>query len=303
MQILFNYPQLLLLLLLLPLFILIYFIGIFYNRKKAVLFSNFAALQRISDAEIFSSNFISLSITLIILALMIFSVAGTMITFNADSSVFSHVLLIDSSSSMKAQDIAPNRLDAAKNAAKQFVDSLPLGVEVGVISFSGDSEVMQKLDTSKIKIKMAIDTITFRKVEGTNIYNALVAANQLLENRTMKSLLIISDGQLNVGEALDIINYSNKNNIVINTIAIGTEEGGITELNVTSKVNKDILKSFAFNTNGQFFEVNKTSDFDNIIGKINKPIFIDFSLYFVIGAIALFLINWVLYNFRFRTLP
>ncbi|MDO8517282.1 MAG: VWA domain-containing protein [Nanoarchaeota archaeon] len=303
----FLYPSFLLFLLIVPLFILVYFWGIFYNKKRSVLYSNFEALERISGIEIFSKNYLMLYLNIIILCLMVFSISGAVLNYTATTSSFSYVLAIDNSGSMSAVDISPNRLEAAKNAANRFVELLPAGVEVGVIEFSGDAKIQQNLDTSKLKTQSAISSVSFGEVQGTNIYNAIIVSNKLFGTKTMKSLILISDGQLNVGDTLDIINYAKRNHIVINSIAIGTKEGGVAEFNTVSKVDEDVLKSLALETNGRFFSANSLTNFDDsfnyLLKEVEKEVSIDISLYLMIAALVLFAFSWLLINFRFKIFP
>lgn len=303
----FLYPKFLILLLLVPFFVFIYFFSIIYNKKKAVLFANFEAMERFYDVEFFSKNFMALYVNLGILILLILSLAGTSISFNVDTSAYSYVVAIDTSGSMGVSDILPTRLEAAKSEAIKFVESLPVGVEVGVVAFSGDAVVMQTLDTSKIKIKMAIESIDFGRIQGTNIYNSLITANKLFEDRQMKSVVLISDGQLNVGDAPQITRYANRNNLVVNTIAIGTEEGGRTEFDTISKVDEDFLRSLSFNTNGKFFRAKDIStlgeSFEGIIRNTNKEVTLDISFYLLLGAVVVFTLMWILHNLRFKVVP
>ena len=303
----FLYPKFLTLLLLVPFFVFVYFFSIIYNKKKAVLFANFEAMERFYDVEFFSKNFFALYLNLAVLILLIFSAAGTAISFSVDTSAYSYVIAIDNSGSMVAEDIAPTRFAAAKLEAVNFVNALPIGVEIGIIGFSGDAVVMQTLDNSKLKSKMAIESLEFGKIQGTNIYNALIAVNKLFEERQMKSVILISDGQLNVGDAPQITRYANRNNLIVNTIAVGTEEGGLTEYDTVSKVDEDFLKALAFNTNGQFFRAKDVAtlgeSFDNIIRQTNKEVTIDISFYLLLAAIVIFTLMWVLHNLRFKIVP
>jgi Ca-activated chloride channel family protein len=221
----FLYPKFLILLLLIPFFIFIYFFSIVYNKKKAVLFANFEAMERFYDLEFFSKNFLFLYLNLAVLILLVLSLAGTSVSFIAETSTFSHSLLIDNSWSMETDDVLPSRMEAAKSSAGRFVDSLPIGAEISVIAFSGDAVVMQEPTNSKILSKMAINNIDYGQVQGTNIFNALVVANKLLGDRRLKSLVLISDGQLNIGDAPQILRYATRESLTINTIAIGTREG------------------------------------------------------------------------------
>lgn len=307
MELLFLYPKFLTLLLLVPFFIFVYFFSIAYNKKKAILFANFEAMERFYDVEFFSKNFLALYVNLAIIILLVFSLAGTSIAFDIDTSSFSYVIAVDTSSSMATADVIPNRLGAAKTAAKEFVDLLPLGVEVGVVAFSGDALVMQSLDTSKIKTKMAIDNIDFGVIQGTNIYNALITSNKLFETRQIKAVILISDGQLNVGDAPQITRYTQRNNLVVHTIAIGTEEGGLTDLNTISKVDEDFLKSLSFNSRGEFYRANDINDlgdsFARLIKETNRRVVLDLTFYLLLAAIVIFSILWILYNLRFKVVP
>ncbi|MBU3923805.1 MAG: VWA domain-containing protein [Nanoarchaeota archaeon] len=307
MEFLFLYPRFLLLLVLVPFFVFVYFFSLVYNKKKAVLFGNFAAMERFFDIEFFSKNFMALYFNLGVLILLILALAGTSVSFDASSSSFDYVIAVDVSESMGATDILPNRLDAAIESAKDFVDFLPVGVEVGVIGFAGDAVVYQELDSSKMKVKMAIDELSFGEVSGTNVYNALLSANKLFGTKQMKSVIFISDGQLNVGDAPTVIRYINRNNLVVNTIAIGTEEGGVTGRDIVSGVDLNFLKSLAFNSGGQFFRVEDANgireSFDSLVKETNRKVTLDLSFYFLLVAIGLFSVLWVLYNLRFKTVP
>lgn len=307
MEFVFLYPKFLLLLLLVPFFVFVYFFSLIYNKKKAILFANFEALERFYDVEFFSKNFSALYINLGILILLIFSLAGTSIMLDVDTSSFSYVIAVDTSGSMATTDVVPDRLIAAKEEAKNFVDLLPFGVEVGVVGFSGDAIVYQALDTSKIKTRMAIDELDFGTVQGTNIYNALISANKLFDSKQLKSVILISDGQLNVGDAPQIIKYINRNNLIVNTIAIGTEEGGTSGTDVISKVDEDFLKSLSFNSDGQFFRVKDVDEmsqsFSDLVDEIHKDVEIDLTFYLLLVAVVLFTILWILHNLRFKTVP
>ncbi len=307
MEISFLYPKFLMFLFLIPFFVFIYFFSMIYNKKKSLPFANFEAMERFYDIEFFSKNFVALYINLIILILLVFALAGTSVSFYANSSDFSYVVAVDVSGSMATTDVLPNRLAAAKISAENFVDMLPVGVNVGVLEFAGNVSVLQPLSSSKIKAKMAIDSIKFGNIQGTNINDAVRAANKLFGSKRMKSIILISDGQLNIGEAPEIIKYINRNNLVVNTIAVGTTKGGLTKLGTISKVDTNLLKALAFNSGGKFFSVKSKNDFsdsfNSLVTDVNKQVTINLTFYLLITAILLFSILWVLYNLRFKVVP
>jgi Ca-activated chloride channel family protein len=307
MELVFLYPRFLIFLLLVPLFVFVYFFSLIYEKKRAVVFSNFGAMERFYDIEFFSKNFLALYLNLTILILLILALAGTGVSFVADTSIFSYVIAVDASSSMSSDDIYPNRLEAAKEGAKKFVNLLPVGVEVGVLEFSGDASVLHVLDSNKFKVNLAIDAVEYGDVQGTNIYNALIAADKIFEERQLKAVILISDGQLNVGEVSRTIKYINRNKMTVNTVAVGSEEGGVTGFNTISKVDEDILKSLAFNSGGEFFRVKDVQDFDllfdSLMNTMEKEVTVDLSFYFLIGGILILTLLWVMHSFRFKVVP
>lgn len=264
-------------------------------------------MEKVSGSGVLSKNFISLYFNILVILLLVFSLAGTVVSFSRETSSFEYVIAIDNSGSMRTQDILPNRLTAAKEASKRFVDSLALGTNIGVVSFAGSAEVVKILDSSKLETNMAIESIDFTNLEGTNIYSTLTTAKELFSNADFKAVIIVSDGQINIGEVAQAIKYASSNDILVNTIAVGTKEGGVTEFNTISKTDEESLQALAFNTGGRFFLVDKnaalTQSFSDILEKINKEVSINISSYLLLTALGIIIINWILFNFRFRILP
>ena len=156
---------------------------------------------------------------------------------------------------------------------------------------------------------MSLDSIENWDVEGTNIYDALLSADKILDisaDGKKRAVILISDGQLNVGDAPLLIDYAQRNNLVLYTIGVGTESGGESVFNMISKADINFLKSLAFGTNGKFFRIDD-NDFSEILSEFDSNgiynVTVDLSMYLIIMAIFLFFINWILYNFRFRIFP
>jgi len=294
-------------LLLLPLFVLIYFLSLFYNKRKSINFPNFEALQRIGLTDIHSKNVFYLMVFILILSCFILSLSGMWVSFDANTSEYSYVIAIDSSGSMRANDLLPNRLTASKNAIKDLVVSLPLGTKVGLITFSGDVKILSPVISKEELSLSLIDGIDFSEISGTNIKDAVEVSNELIKITKLKSLILVSDGQINLGNFSEIIVYAQKNDLVINTFAIGTVEGGDTGQGFISKTDIDALKSLAFNTGGRYFSVTSNQDlnpsFKELISNTNATVKINISNYLLMAGLILLAIYWILYNFRFRNFP
>jgi Ca-activated chloride channel family protein len=147
------------------------------------------------------------------------------------------LVLFDVSLSMQAEDIDPNRFEAARDAARDFVDAVDPGVEVGLISFSGEvtTDVNPTLDRGSIQ--SGIDQLEL--AEATAIGDALAAGTRLLVNSADPNgdpdlapgvIVLLSDGETTVGrltsdgavEAADA-------GVPVFTIAFGTDSGSITD--------------------------------------------------------------------------
>jgi len=267
-------------------------------RGKAIRFANFESIARVKGIDLYSKNLIILSLNVLIVLSLIFALAGLTIHQEMKSSSFSYVITIDSSQSMGAKDLVPDRLSAAKESAKEFIDLLPIGTNVGVTSFSGNTKIEQKLTNDKGALKNAIDNIKLTDIGGTDIFEAYTTSSLLLQKEQNKAIIILSDGQINVGNIDDVINSAVIDETVIHTIGIGTVEGGNTSFGL-SKLDEDSLKSLAYSTKGRYFNVaskdKMKESFKEIIPLTDKVVAINLSFYLIILTTILF-IAWLIMN-------
>lgn len=306
MYITFAHPKYLFLLLIIPLLFLIHLLTLKNSKKKALRFANFEAISKIKGVNFFSKNLTIFFLSILIVFLLVMLVSGLTLHRQIDASSFSFVLAIDSSRSMEAKDLQPNRLEVAKETAKKFVESVPTTTRVGVVSFSGNSYINKDITGNKEEMKEAIDSIERSFIEGTDIYEVVITSTNLLKNEEARAIILLSDGQINVGRIDDAIEYANENNVIIHTIAVGTEEGGKTSYGF-SKVDEDSLKALAFNTEGKFFKAqNKevlSNSFNEMMKLTKKKISIDLSVYLTLMSILIFVVDYFLINSRYKLLP
>jgi len=306
MGITFSHPQYLFLLLLIPALIVIHFLMLTHSKKKALMFANFSAIARIKGVEFFSRKITVLIVGSVILLTLIFGVSGMILQVSGDVSSYSFVLAFDVSESMSANDISPTRIDAAKEAASNLVRNAPTGTEFGVLTFSGNSFVEQEVTGDRTAIFDAIDSVRIGSVGGTDIFEAMVLGANLLQGREGKSIIIVSDGQLNVGNVVESIEYAQERNVVVHTVGIGTSEGGEASFGI-SKLDEDTLRSIAFNTGGTYFSVSNLDEinqsFEDALELTEGVIQIDLTRYLIITAIILFFLVYLLFNLRTNLLP
>lgn len=303
----FAYPRYLFLLFAIPLVILIHLLTLKRGKKRALVFANFDAISRVKGVEFFSKNIVTTFITILVLALLILSVSGLTLHKYADASSFSFVLAIDTSRSMEAEDLLPNRLEAAKEIAKSFVEAAPLTTKMGLVTFSGNTYINLDLTESKEMLINSITEIEQSLIEGTDVHETVITSTNLLRRgEEGKAIILLSDGQITVGTIDDTISYANDNEVTINTIGIGTEEGGMTAYGI-SKVDEDALKALSYNTGGTFFmaadKESLADSFDQAMKLTRKKIAINLSSYLLAASIILLVIDFILVNSRYRVLP
>jgi Ca-activated chloride channel family protein len=314
MGITFKNPIYLWFLLALFLLIFLHFVTLRRTKRKALKFANFEAIERVSGSEVLSKNILLLYIRLLIIICVILAIAGTTIWYTGKLTSSDFVLAIDASASMATQDIKPSRLEAAKEAAIAFVDALKAKTKIGVLSFSGASFVEQELTSDMIKVKNAIKNIELKYVGGTDILDAVVTSTDMLfRGENLKTIILITDGQINVGSVEDIIAYATKNGVAIHTIGIGTPAGGEMSLapgsstQLLSKLDEESLQSIAYNTGGIYFRATTKEElyraYNRILTSGTVRLSFDASPTLIMIALLLLLVEWFLINTRYRTLP
>lgn len=302
----FIKPSYLIFLAAIPLIIFLHFYMLKRKRSHALRFANFNAIARVKGVDLLSKNVVVLSLTILVALLLILSLSGVKIQRTIYASSFSFVIAIDSSQSMEATDFFPTRLEAAKSTALDFIDVSPLGTRIGIISFSGNSFIEQDITEDKEFAKLAVEGIPLSSIGGTDLKEAIITSTNLLEGEEAKSIILLSDGRINVGTIDDAISYANEHDVIIHTIGMGTESGGLTSYGL-SKIDEDSLKALSFNTGGNYFRADSvellSESFNQIIELKFKKVTIDISRYLLLAALVLFIIEYILISTRYRILP
>lgn len=315
MKFIFTHPIYLWILLLLPILVLAH-IFVFKNKKPLALkFSNFEALEKVSKKSFsaFSRGFLTeRDIILLIFRTMtylffILAISGIMIEYSGEVSNFDFVLVIDSSSSMLADDFSPNRLEAAKEAALLFTNSVAKNTNIGVVSFAGEVSTDLNPTNSFKKIRDAISNIEVKETGGTNIGDALITSTNIFEGTNPKRIILLTDGQSNIGpEPMEAVVYLNSKDITVHTIGVATKEGGHA-IDFVSKLDETTLKTIAEQTNGKYYraennDILKTTFKEIASFDIKKETFALSWVFLIIGFVFLIL-GWFLSITRYRILP
>jgi Ca-activated chloride channel family protein len=232
------------------------------------------------------------------LAFMTIAVARPQAVVAVPSQEGTVILAIDVSGSMLAEDMKPNRMEAAKAAARAFVEKQSESVKIGVVSFSGDASIVQSPTTDKTLVIAAINRL--RPQRATAIGRAiLVSLDAIAENQgseedlpssilqqgqpgaaprptatplpaylegqhSSASIVLMSDGQNNqFPPPLDVIDQAISRGVRVYTIGVGSATGAIVRLQgraVRTALDETTLKKIAELTDAQYFNANTEAD-------------------------------------------
>ncbi len=306
MILIFSKPVYLSLFAVIPILIFLHFIMLKRKRRDAIKFANFEALSRVQGIDLLSKNIVILILTILIISAIILAAAGSSAKITMETSSTSFVLAVDASRSMEATDFTPNRLEIAKETATDFVNTLPFGTKIGLLSFSGNAFIESDMTNDRLLLKEKLRAIPLSSIGGTDIYEAVLTGSNMLKSEQTRSIIILSDGQINVGTIDDAIFYAQDNLVVVHTIGIGTEQGGETFYGL-SKLDEDALKALAHNTGGSYFQASNKAEISEAFKQISEikrqPVLIDLTSYLILFAGALACIQYILFNTKFRIIP
>lgn len=306
MNVVFLYPSRLLFLFFIPLLIFVHFFSLKVKASRTIKLANFEALARVRNIDFFSRNITTLVLSCLIIFLLSFALAGARMQLEREASSHSFVVAIDSSRSMQANDFSPSRLEAAKSSAIEFARNAPFGTRMGIISFSGTSLIKQEVTDDMSLVQNSISSITFGPIEGTDFYEAIVTSSNLLIGEEDAAIILVSDGQINIGKLEDAINYARRKNIIVNAVGIGTESGGDTPYGI-STLDESSLMALAHNTGGAYYraqDITSLNDaFQNSLTLKRRLVSLDIVPYLVVLSIILFAADFFLSSARFRGLP
>ena len=286
-NIVFANPEFFWLLLLLPLMLLWYW---FWNKKSQanVTFSTTIAFKKTkswSDA-LYHLLFVlrMIAIALIVVALARPQThsenAKTKITDGIDI-----VMAIDVSASMLSQDLKPNRFEALKKVASQFVKDRP-NDRIGLVIYAGESYTKTPVTTDKSIILNALSEITYGQIEdGTAIGMGLATAVNRLKESKAKSrvIILLTDGVNNTGfiDPQTAAELAAEYGIKVYTVGIGTNgmalspyalnaDGSIIYRMRQVDIDEPLMKKIAEVTKGRYFRATNNQKLQQIYDEINQ---------------------------------
>ncbi|MDT3386423.1 MAG: VWA domain-containing protein [Bacteroidota bacterium] len=212
------------------------------------------------------------------LAVLIFMLArpqmGTSVSHEKRNGIEA-IICMDISNSMKAEDVAPSRLDKSKllveNLADHFVND-----KIGLVVFAGDAFVQLPITSDYVSAKMFLHNIdpSLIATQGTDIGRAIQVAMHSFtqQEKVGRAIIVITDGENHEGGAMEAAEAAKKKGINVFILGVGDPKGSpipmgngeylkdATGQTVMSVLNEDMCKQIAQAGSGTYIHVDNNSD-------------------------------------------
>lgn len=285
-QIVFQHPEVLWGLLVVPLLVA-WYIWRVVKRSPKMMLSSTAPLKKYSTSWRGYARHVLFGLRMLAVIAAIVALARPIIP-NYESEIETEgidiVMALDISSSMLAKDFKPNRLEAAKEVAKDFIDSRP-NDRIGLVVFGGEAFTQCPITIDhQILTQFMSDLESGLLKDGTAIGSGLgVAVNRLRESEvSSKVIILLTDGVNNSGatDPLTAAELAEKFNIRVYTIGVGKEgkayspvgiypDGSFAYDYVEVRIDEELLEQIAEQTGGAYFRATDNASLQAIYNEID----------------------------------
>jgi len=305
----FLWPEMLWLLLIVPLLVAGYFYLLRRKQESALRYASLSMVKEAIGAQRFRRHIPPLLFLLALIAMLV-AVARPAAVVTLPSQHQTIILAMDVSGSMRAVDVQPNRISAAQAAAKAFVAEQPSNVRIGVVSFAATASVVQTPTQNRDDIIAAIDR--FQLQRGTAIGSGIIVSlatifpdagidvSALIYGRygsrgvpldqagkaekptfkpvppgsyTSAAIILLTDGQRTTGpDSMEAARMAADRGVRIFTVGIGTTKGetiGYEGWSMRVRLDEDTLKAIAEVTRGQYFYAGTSTDLKKVYESLN----------------------------------
>ncbi|HEU4350194.1 MAG TPA: VWA domain-containing protein [Actinoplanes sp.] len=191
------------------------------------------------------------------------------------------MLAIDVSLSMEADDVQPNRIEAAQEAAKQFVQELPPTYNLGLVSFAKAANVLVSPTKDRAAVIAGIDGLTLAEATATGeaVFTSLEAIRTVpadgAKGAPPARIVLLSDGYRTSGRSVDdAAAAALAANVPVSTIAFGTDTGVVDIRGKLQRVPVDrlSLQQLAETTEGYFYEAASVTELKKVYEDMGSSI-------------------------------
>lgn len=282
----FLWPWMLSLLLLIPALIAAYIWAQKRRQRYAVRYASLSLVREALGRGPGIRRHIPPALFLLSLTAMLVALARPVATITVPKQEGTIILAMDVSGSMFATDLEPDRMEAAKEAARTFVKRQPRSVRIGVVSFTDNAFVVQAPTTDQDAVIAAINRL--RPQRGTAIGRGLVASleaifetpgadipnTRLIPTPTPTPvpkgtyapaiIILLSDGENNQGpEPIEVAQQAAIRGVRVYTVGIGSPEGAIVRIQgraTRTRLDEATLRRIAEITDGSYYNASNQED-------------------------------------------
>jgi Ca-activated chloride channel family protein len=212
------------------------------RRRNTMRFTNLGVLEKIAPKRPGRLRHAPVALILVALTCLVIALAGPLATEQVPRNRATVMLAIDVSLSMRATDVTPSRLQTAEQAATEFVDQLPPGINLGLVSFAGTATVLVSPTRDRDTVKRAISTLQLAESTATGeaIQACLAAIRSVAtqiqgpEQPPPGRIILLSDGKQTIPSDLEAprgaftaADQSKQQGVPISAISFGTDYGEI----------------------------------------------------------------------------
>ncbi|WP_306211005.1 VWA domain-containing protein [Actinoplanes sp. RD1] len=253
----------------------------FRKRQYAMKFTNVNLLRSLAPRGLGWRKHVSAAAMLLSLLVLALGLARPSIDKEEPLERATVMLAIDVSLSMEADDVAPNRIEAAQEAAKAFVQELPPTYNLGLVSFAKSANVLVPPTKDRAAVVSGIDGLTLAEATATGeaVFTSLDAIRSVpsdgAEGAPPARIVLLSDGYRTSGRSVeDAASAAASANVPVSTIAFGTDSGIVDIRGVLQRVPVDrlSLQQLAEKTKGYFYEAASVSELKQVYEDMGSSI-------------------------------
>jgi len=284
---LFIWPTLLWALALVPVLIALYMRAIRRRPAASVRYPNMELLAAAAARSNAFRRHLPAGLFLLAATAIVLAVARPVVSLPVPADRAGIMLAIDVSGSMRSQDIHPNRLVAAQEAAKMFLKTVPSNVPVGLVSFAGFATLLAPPTTDRTRVFDAIDGFYFAR--RTAVGDGLLEAMAALPGRAKPSpdgtippkppagwppgfIVLLSDGRSNAGmDPVKAAGIVRQQGVIVYSIGVGSTDPNA-GWRIGGTLDDEELQAIARETGGLYFHAKSAAGLQNVYRHLARTI-------------------------------